>query len=97
MGIRKGVPCEGCGEVTIDLEHWNHFEIQHDVPQFGAFGQLIEHNLYCCSEGCVQTIINRIGTSCVRQPDDTLTVWPTDNAVKQHNEDNRKAGGWSGD
>ncbi len=95
--MSKIIPCEACSSTPIDLEGWNHYAIQYDVPQFGAFGQLIEHNLYACSPECVQVVINRIGTSCVHQPDDTTTVWVTDNAVKQHNEDNRKAGGWSGD
>lgn len=96
MSIRKAWPCEGCSEVPIDLEGDNHWVIEVE-EHMGRYGQVIEDHLHCCSTECVQAVINDIGTNTVHAPDDTRTIWVPDRVVAQHNADNAKAGGWSGD
>lgn len=91
------VPCEGCGECPIHLDGSQFYTIEIGEVTINRYGTAIQDQQFCCSSQCVQHVINEVGTSVVQQPDGTSTVWLTDNAVKQHNDDNRKAGGWSGD
>ena len=82
--------CDGCGR-----------KVEHVEGPTGGGYMLVrfdDSKYWTCSEKCASTIINRLrGAFIMMHPDGAKSHEIPSSCFVEHNAQNRRAGGWSGD